>query len=69
MVIAVAGEPGPGVLLPLFAGMMLVGDVVKLVFLKVHDFEVRDTPRAVLFGLTSGYVVGYLVLLLLELMR
>jgi hypothetical protein len=69
MVVALAGEPGPGVLLPLFAGLMLAGDVVKLVFLRVHDFEVRDTPRAVLFGLTSVYVVGYLVLLLLQLMQ
>lgn len=69
MVIALASEPGPGVLLPLFAGLMLAGDVVKLVFLKAHDFEVRNTPRAVLFGLTSAYVVGYLVLLLLYFMQ
>lgn len=66
MVIALLGQPGPGALLTAFAGLMLAGDVVKLVFLRVHDFSVRDTPRAVLYGLTSVYVVGYLVILLLQ---
>jgi hypothetical protein len=69
MVVALATEPGPGGLLLAFAGLMLLGDVVKLVFLRVHDFSVRDTPQPVLYGLTSVYVVGYLVILLLELMR
>jgi hypothetical protein len=69
MVVALASEPGPGGLLLAFAGLMLLGDLVKLVFLRVHDFSVRDTPRVMLFGLTSVYVVGYLVILLLELMR
>jgi hypothetical protein len=66
MVIALFTNPGPGVLLPAFAALMLAGDMVKLVFLRVHDFAVRDTPPAVLFGLTSAYVVGYLVVLLLQ---
>lgn len=66
MVITLATEPGPGVLLPLFAGLMLAGDAVKLVFLRAHDFEVKNTPHSVLFGLTSAYVVGYLVVLLLD---
>jgi len=69
MVLAIASLPGPGALLVAFAGLMLAGDVVKLVFLKVHDFSVRDTPRSMLFGLTSVYVVGYLVILLLEFIR
>jgi hypothetical protein len=69
MVIALASEPGPGWLLLVFAGLMLLGDLVKLVFLRIHDFSVRDTPKAVLYGLTSAYVVGYLVILLLELMQ
>jgi hypothetical protein len=69
MVAALTSQPGPGVLLPLFAGLMLAGDVVKLAFLNVHEFEVRNTPRPVLFGLTSAYVVGYLVLLLLSFME
>ena len=66
MVFAMASKPGPGALLTAFAALMLAGDVVKLVFLRVHDFSVRDTPRAVLYGLTSAYVVGYLVILLLQ---
>jgi hypothetical protein len=66
MVIALATKPGPGALLPAFAALMLAGDLVKLVFLKVHGFSVRDTPNAVLYGLTSVYVVGYLVILLLQ---
>jgi hypothetical protein len=69
MVVALALQPGPGSLLLAFSALMLAGDVVKLVFLRVYDFAVRDTPRVVLFGLTSFYVVGYLVIFLLELMR
>ena len=67
MVIALASEPGPGWMLPAFAALMLVGDLVKLVFLKVHNFTVRDTPKVALYGLTSIYVAGYLLILLLEL--
>lgn len=51
--------------LVLFASLMLTGDVIKIVFLKTSDFTVRDTPRAVLFGLTLGYVVGYAALIAL----
>lgn len=69
MVVALAAKPGPGWLLPAFAALMLVGDLVKVVFLKVHDFTVRDTPAVVLYGLTSVYVIGYLLILILELVR
>ena len=69
MVAALASAPGPGGWLSIFAGLMLAGDLVKLVFLKVHQFSVRDTPRATLYGLTLIYVVGYGVILLLELAR
>ncbi len=68
LVVALANKAGPGWLLPAFAGLMLLGDLVKLAFLRVHDFSVRDRPQAVLYGLTSAYVVGYLVILLLELL-
>lgn len=47
----------------------LEGDLVELVFLRAHDLAVRDTPKAMLYGLTPVYVVGYLVILLLEWMR
>jgi hypothetical protein len=69
MTAALAFAPGPAGALVAFATLMLVGDLVKLVFIKVHNFQVRDTPRAVLYGLTLLYVVGYLVLLILEWMR
>lgn len=69
MVVALASEQGPGSRLVAFAALMLVGDLVKLVFLKVHDFQVRDTPRAVLYRLTLFYVVGYALLLILEFLK
>jgi len=69
LVVALASEPGPASLLVAFSALMLLGDLVKFIFLKAHDFKVRDTPRAVLFGLTSAYVVGYAVILILELLR
>ncbi|MCL7452746.1 MAG: hypothetical protein M8467_06825 [Anaerolineae bacterium] len=68
MVVALVSRAGPGWLLPAFALLMLAGDAVKLVFLRLHDFHVRNTPRALLFGLTSFYIVGFLVVLLVELM-
>jgi uncharacterized membrane protein YidH (DUF202 family) len=51
--------------LVLFASLMLAGDIIKIVFLKTSNFTVRDTPAAVLFGLTSAYVVGYAALIAL----
>lgn len=38
MVISLATSPGLGWMLPAFAALMLLGDLVKLVFLKIHDF-------------------------------
>ena len=69
MVVALAAQTGPGAALVAFAALMLAGDLVKLVFLKTSGFTVRDTPRAVLYGLTSFYVTGYALLLLLEWLR
>jgi hypothetical protein len=66
MVVALTSPPGPGALLRIFAVFMLAGDLVKLVFLRVSGFTVRDTPPFVLYGLTLVYVVGYGVLLLLQ---
>ena len=66
MVLALVTDQGPGSRLVPFASLMLLGDVVKLAFLKVHDFQVRDTPRSVLFGLTLFYAAGYFLLLILK---
>jgi hypothetical protein len=67
MTLSLAAQPGAGALLVAFAGLMLVGDIVKLVFIRVHDFSVREFPRSVLYGLTLFYVVGYVLILVLEL--
>ena len=69
MVISLTGETWPrGMLLP-FAGLMLLGDLVKLLFIRVHGFTVRAYSASLLLGLTSIYIIGYLLLILIELMR
>jgi hypothetical protein len=49
----------------LFATLMLLGDLVKLVFIRVHHFTVRDYSPRVLYGLTLFYVAGYALIILL----
>ena len=49
-----------------FLLLMIAGDVVKLIFIRVNRFKVRDLPQSVLYILTGAYVAGYLLLLLLE---
>lgn len=53
----------------LFAGLMLLGDLIKIAFIKVEQFTVRDYSQRVLYGLTMVYVVGYALILLLEALR
>ena len=69
MTVALTSAQDLGSSLIAFAGLMLVGDLVKLIFLRLHDFQVRDTPRVVLYGLTAFYALGYAVILLIELIR
>ncbi|MBI3651892.1 MAG: hypothetical protein HY231_12800 [Acidobacteria bacterium] len=52
-----------------FCALMTVGDMVKTIFLKAHSFQVRNVPQFMLFTLTAIYITGYLVVLLVELMR
>lgn len=49
-----------------FLGLMLAGDLAKVVFLRVHRFTTRGASPAVMLGLTSAYVLGYAAVLLLE---
>ena len=56
-------------LLPWFAGLMLLGDLVKVVFIRVHKFTVREYGQRVLVGLTAVYITGYTLILLLELIK
>ncbi len=69
MVIALAAVPGPGAALVAFCALMLTGDLVKVAFLRVHHYTTRDTPPAVMLGLTLFYAAGYGVILVLELVR
>jgi len=49
-----------------FAGFMLLGDLVKLLFIRVNQFTVRDFSPRILYALTLFYVGGYALLILLE---
>ncbi len=55
-------------LLP-FAVIFLVGDLVKVVFIRVHQFTVGELPQKVIYGLVSVYLVGYALVLILELFK
>ena len=48
-----------------FAGLMLLGEIAKLVFLHRSGFTVRDVPPRILRRLTALYAMGYIVLALL----
>ena len=66
LLVALLSEPKPTTALLSFSLLMLAGDLIKLTFIKRHKFEVRDTPRAVLYGLTGLYIAGYMGLILLS---
>lgn len=65
MLYALLNNPGPGHLLSLFCGLMLVGEFVKIVFLRTTGFTVREAAPLVVQGLTVGYAVIYGVALVL----
>ena len=65
MLTALAFIPGPAAALVYFSALMLVGDLVKLVSFKVDDFTQSGVSSATLYGLTSFYVAGYAILLVL----
>jgi len=66
MTMALVGGLGGGVPLVLFCSAMLAGDLAKLAFFARSGLTVRDAPRAVVLGGTGLFAVGYLVVLLLE---
>lgn len=68
MVFALLRSPLPGTLLLVFAGLFLLGDLVKVRWLLTSGFTVRNLPTRVLVALTLFYVVGYAFLLLLALL-
>lgn len=67
MVYALFTSPGPGSLLLIFAGLMLLGDLVKIYWLRVSGYTQGGYPQSVLYGLTGTFVVGYLIILVLAL--
>jgi hypothetical protein len=48
-----------------FALLMLIGDLVKIVFLIDTTFTVRGVPTRILVGMTAGLVVAYGIIALL----
>ncbi|MEZ4670409.1 MAG: hypothetical protein R3E39_21085 [Anaerolineae bacterium] len=67
MVYALLTAPGPGSLLLIFAGLMLLGDVVKMGWLRVSGYTQDGYPQSVMYGLVGVFVAGYLIILLLAL--
>jgi hypothetical protein len=67
MVLALATAVGAP--LVLFAGLMLLGDLVKIVFIRRYSFTVRDYSSSMLYGLTSIYILGYIAILILEILK
>lgn len=66
MLYALLTLPGPGSMLQVFAALMLVGDLIKLYWLRTSGFTVRGYSTSVLIGLTMVFVVGYSALLVLS---
>ncbi len=67
MVYALLTTPGPGSLLTIFAGLMLLGDLVKIRWLFVSGFTSRGQSTQVMVGLVSIFVIGYAIIFLLSL--
>lgn len=53
--------------LSIFAVLMLCGDVVKLVWLRVSGYTQDGRPQSIFYFLTGFYIVGYVIILLLSL--
>ncbi len=53
--------------LPIFASLMLGGDVVKLVWLYVSGYTQDGIPQRIFYILTIGFIIGYVIICLLAL--
>ena len=47
-----------------FAALFFAGDVVKIMFIRRHQFKVRDVPTRTMYTLTSVYALGYALIIL-----
>ncbi|HEY3764640.1 MAG TPA: hypothetical protein VGL44_05740 [Gaiellales bacterium] len=63
MLYALVAVSGPGGLVSLFCGLMLTGELVKIVWLRTTEFTVREVAPLVVQGLVLGYAVIYAVAL------
>jgi hypothetical protein len=68
MILLLFQTPKPITTLIIFGCLMLAGNLVKLGFLMKTDYKVRDIPKSMLYTLTGIYVLGYLSLVLIELL-
>ena len=67
MVYALLKVPGPSSLLLIFAGLMHLGDWVKIYWLWVSGYTQDGYPQWLMYVLTGSFVVGYAIILLLAL--
>lgn len=67
VVIGLLTVPGPDGPVSAFFALMLLGEIVKLVFLRTSGFRVRDVSPRVVGALTIVYGLGYGILLALQL--
>ncbi len=65
MVYALLTSPGPDNLLLIFTALMILGDLVKIFWLYVSGYTQGGYPQSVLYGLTSTFVIGYIIVFLL----
>ena len=65
--VALLTVPGPGDLAAAFFALMLLGELVKLAFLRTSGYRVREVPPRVVTALTGAYAAAYAVLLVLHL--
>jgi hypothetical protein len=59
MLFALLFNPGPGGLLSVFCGLMLAGELTKIVWLRTTEFTVREVAPMVVQGLVVAYAVVY----------
>lgn len=65
IVISILNAANLSINLIFFYGLMLVGDIVKMIFLKTSNFKVDGVSQIVLFALTGIFIAGYLANLLI----
>lgn len=52
-------------ILAVFCFVMILGDLVKLRFLRITNVTIRNIPRSFLSGLTGLYILGYSLIIAL----